>query len=69
MVFENRVLRVIFVAKSDKITGEWNNICFECLRDMWSSPKMENQIKKIEMGGAYSACGRAAYEVMMVWGS
>jgi hypothetical protein len=28
---------------------------------------MENQIKKIEMGGAYSACGRAACKIMMVW--
>jgi len=41
----------------------------EWLHDMWSSPKMKNEIKKIEMGGTYSACGRAAYKVMMVWES
>ena len=54
-MFKNRVLR--------------GDICFEWLHDLWSSRKRENQIQKIEMGGAYSACGRAAYKVMMVWES
>jgi hypothetical protein len=55
------------VTKRDEVTGEWSNTCFEWLPGLWSSPKMENQIKKIEMGGANSACGRAAYKIMMVW--
>jgi hypothetical protein len=50
-VFKNRVLREIFVLNGFMI----------------SSPKAENQIKKIEMGDAYSARGRAVYKVMMVW--
>jgi len=62
-VFKNRVLREIVETKRDEVTGDWIKIFFEWLHDLWSSPKMENQIKKIEMDVGYSACGRAAHRL------
>ena len=40
-VFENRVLRRIFVAERDEVTGEWRELHNEELRDLYSLP---NQI-------------------------
>jgi hypothetical protein len=37
-VFENRVLRGIFVPKKDEVTGEWRKLHNEELRDLYSSP-------------------------------
>jgi hypothetical protein len=37
-VFENRVLRRIFVPKRDEVTGEWRKLHNEELRDLYSSP-------------------------------
>ena len=47
-VFENRVLRGIFGAKRDEVTGEWRKLHKYCSGD---------KIEKNGMGGAYSPYG------------
>jgi hypothetical protein len=40
MVFENRVLKVIFVPRRDKMTGERNKLYKEELGDLFISPSI-----------------------------
>jgi hypothetical protein len=44
-VFENRVLRRIFVPKRDEVTVEWRKLHNEELRDLYSSPSIIRIIK------------------------
>jgi hypothetical protein len=44
-VFENRVLRRIFVPKRDEVTGEWRKLHNEDLPDLYSSPSIIRIIK------------------------
>ena len=44
-VFENRVLRGIFGAKRDEVTGEWRKLHNEELNDLYSSPNIVRVIK------------------------
>ena len=44
-VFENRVLRRIFVPKRDGVTGEWIKLHNEELNDLYSSPNIVRVIK------------------------
>jgi hypothetical protein len=37
-VFENKVLRRIFVLKRDEVTGEWRKLHNEELNDLYSHP-------------------------------
>jgi len=56
-VFENRVLRRIFDAKRDEVTGEWRKLHNEELNDLYFSPNIIWVIKSRRMrwgGGAYS---------------
>jgi len=46
-VFENRVLRRIFGAKRDEVTGEWRKIHFEEFNDLYFSPNIA-QVTKIK---------------------
>ena len=44
-VFENRVLRGIFVSKRDEVTGEWRKLHNEELNDLYCSPNIVWVIK------------------------
>jgi hypothetical protein len=44
-VFENRVLRRIFGAKRDEITGEWRKLHNEELKGLYSAPNIVRVIK------------------------
>jgi hypothetical protein len=49
-VFENRVLWIIFVLKSDEVTGKCGKLHDEELKDPYSSPNIIRVIIE-EMGG------------------
>ena len=48
-VFENRVLRKIFEAKRDEVTGEWRKLYNEELNNLYSSPNIVRVIKSRRM--------------------
>ena len=49
MVFENRLLRIIFEPKRDEVTGEWRKLLNEELNVLHSSPKFVRVIKSRRM--------------------
>jgi hypothetical protein len=51
-VFENRVLRRIFVPRRDEVIGEWRKLHNEGLRDLYPSPSIIRIIKSRRMGWA-----------------
>jgi hypothetical protein len=48
-VFDNRVLRKIFVPKRDEVTGEWKRLHNEELYGPYSSPDIIHMIKSTRM--------------------
>jgi len=48
-VFENRVLRRVFGAKRDEVTGEWRKLHNEELSDLYCSPNIIRVIKSRRM--------------------
>ena len=44
-VFENRVLRGIFLPKRDKVTGDWRRLHKDELNDLYCSPNIVRAIK------------------------
>jgi hypothetical protein len=48
-MFENRVLRRIFGPKRDEVTGEWRELHYEELRDLFSSQSIIRIIKSRRM--------------------
>jgi len=48
-VFENRVLRIIFVPRSDEVAGEWRRLHDEELNDLYSSPNIVRVITSRRM--------------------
>jgi len=59
-IFENRVLRSIFVPKRDKVTEEWRKLHNEKLNDLYSSPNTFRVIKsrRIRLAGHVARMGR-----------
>jgi hypothetical protein len=56
-VFENRVFRT-FGPKKDEVTGGWEKLHNEELRDLYSSPSRMIKVEEDEMGGSCSRnCG------------
>jgi hypothetical protein len=51
-VFDNRVLRRIFGARRDKVTGKWRKLHNEELNDLYSTPNNVRVIKSRRIGWA-----------------
>ena len=65
-VFEKRVLREIFGAKTDDVTGDWRRLHNEELCDvLFTKYYLGDKTKKNEMGWA---CGRYAGEERCIQG-
>jgi hypothetical protein len=56
-VFENRILRRIFLPKRDEVTAEWRKLHNEELHNLYSSPDIIRQVKSRRMRWAgHVAC-------------
>ncbi|KAJ4428734.1 hypothetical protein ANN_25727 [Periplaneta americana] len=68
-VFENKVLRKIFGAKSDEVTGEWRKLHNSELHALYSSPDIIRNIKsrRLRLAGHVARMGesRNAYRVLV----
>jgi hypothetical protein len=69
-VFENKVLRRIFGPKRDEVTGEWNKLHNEELRDLCSSSSIINVIKSRRMrwAGHVARMGEKRYAYNLLVG-
>ena len=68
-VFENRVLRRIFVPKRDEVTGEWRKLHNEELNDLYSSPNIVRvmKLRRMRWAGQVARMGeeRGVYRVFV----
>ena len=68
-VFENMVLRRIFVPRRDEVTGEWRRLHNEELNGLYSSPNIVRVIKSTRMrwAGHVARMGeeRATYRILV----
>ena len=66
---ENRVLRGIFGAKKDEVTGEWRKLHNEELNDLYCSPNMVRVIKsRMGWAGHVARMGRGEAYTGIWWG-
>jgi hypothetical protein len=67
MVFENRVLRRIFIPKRDEVTGEWRELHNGELHNLYSSSDIIRHIKSIRLAehGTRMGEGRNVYRVLV----
>jgi hypothetical protein len=56
-VFENRVLRRIFGPKRDEVTGEWRKMHSEELHNLYSSPDIIRQVRRMRLAGYVARMG------------
>ena len=70
-VFENRALRIIFVTKRDKVTGEWRKLHNEELNDLYCSPNIVRVIKSriMRWAGHVARLRRGKAYTGFWWGS
>jgi hypothetical protein len=70
-VFENRVLRTIFVHKKDELTRDWRKLHNEELHDLYSSPNIVRAIKSRIMwwAGHVARMGRGKACTGFWWGN
>jgi hypothetical protein len=64
-VFENRVLRGIFGAKKDGLTGDWRKLHNEELNDLYCSPYIVRVIKSRRMNVERMGKRRGVYRVLV----
>ena len=68
-MFGNRLLRRLFGAKRDRVTGEWRKLLNEELNDLFSSPNIVLVIKSRKMRWAGHVArmeeGRGLYKVLV----
>jgi len=70
-VFENRVLRRIFVPKRDKVTREWRKLRYEELNDLYSSPIIVRVVKsrRVRWVGHIACMRRGEAHTGFWWGN
>ena len=56
-MFDNRLLRIIFGAERDEVTGEWRKLHNEELNDLYCSPNIVRVIKSRRMRWAGHVAG------------
>jgi hypothetical protein len=70
-VFENRMLRRIFGARRDEVTGEWKKLYSEELNDLYSSPTIFWVIKSriMRWAGHVARIGERRSVIGLWWGN
>jgi hypothetical protein len=70
-VFENRVLRRIFVPQRHEVTGDWRKLHNEELHNLYSSPSIIRMIKSRRMrwAGHVERMGRSGIHIGYQWES
>jgi hypothetical protein len=68
-VFENKVLRKVFVQKRDEVTGDWRKLHNEELHNLYSSPSTirMNKPRRMRYAGHVARMGkkRNAYRILV----
>jgi hypothetical protein len=69
-VFENRVLRRIFGAKREEVTGEWRKLHNKELNDLYCSPNIARVVKSTRKrwAGHVACMGRRKTYTGFWWG-
>jgi hypothetical protein len=70
-VFENSVLRRVFVPKRDEVTGEWRKLHNEELSDLYSLPSIVRVVKSRRLRWAehVGRMGRGEVCTVFWWGN